>query len=151
MQEEIDAQRGIQLNDGDPLVPRPAGRVLAPRQETMGDMLKPTVDGGASGIVYPAIRARQFELRTNTLQFLQANCMFDGLPSEDPGDHVATFLRVCDTFKISNVSEDAIRLRAFPFTLRGKARDWLKGLPAGSITTWDQLADSFMVFFYSPA
>ncbi|GJU76113.1 ribonuclease H-like domain-containing protein [Tanacetum coccineum] len=35
-------------------------------------------------------------------------------------------------------------LMAFPFTLKGKARQWINRLSAGSITTWDLLKNAFL-------
>ena len=51
--------------------------------------------------------------------------------------------------KQTNVFEDALRLRLFPFSLRGKALDRLERLPNNSITTWDELADKFIAKFFS--
>ena len=48
------------------------------------------------------------------------------------------------------MSEDAIRLRLFPFSLKDKAKSWLNSLPAGSITTWEQLAQKFLAKYYPP-
>ncbi|MFS8030591.1 putative hem peroxidase, retrotransposon gag domain, hem peroxidase superfamily [Helianthus anomalus] len=86
------------------------------------------------------------------IKLLYADCMvnFDGREHEDPGRHIAAFLAVCSTFRITGVSEDAIRLRLFPFSLRDKARAWLMSLPAGSIRTWNQLAEQFMQKYFPP-
>ena len=46
------------------------------------------------------------------------------------------FLEICDTVKMNGVTEDTIRLRLFPFSLRHKARGWLQSLQLGSITSW---------------
>ena len=48
--------------------------------------------------------------------------------------YTAYFLDICDMFKVNGVPDDAIRLRLFLFSLKDKAREWLKSLPAGSIT-----------------
>lgn len=50
------------------------------------------------------------------------NVQFDGLQEEDLNMHIANFLKMCDTFKISRVLSDAIRIRFFPFSLKGKAK-----------------------------
>ena len=52
---------------------------------------------------------------------VQAN-QFCGLANEDPNAHIASFLEICDTFKHNGVTNDAIRLRLFPFSLRDKAK-----------------------------
>ena len=49
------------------------------------------------------------------------------------------------------VSEDAVRLRVFPFSLRDRAKEWLNSLPPGSITTWDELVQRFLSKFFPPA
>ncbi|KAH0699274.1 hypothetical protein KY284_013489 [Solanum tuberosum] len=47
-----------------------------------------------------------------------------------------------------NVSDDAFRLRLFPFSLKGKARTWLDDLPARSIHNWDELLEAFLDEFF---
>ncbi|WRX31367.1 Reverse transcriptase domain - like 10 [Theobroma cacao] len=49
------------------------------------------------------------------------------------------------------VTDDAIRLRLFPFSLRDKAKSWLNSLPNGSITIWEELTQKFLTKFFSPA
>ncbi|XP_075496446.1 uncharacterized protein LOC142533519 [Primulina tabacum] len=71
-------------------------------------------------------------------------------PSEDPNAHLENFLSICDTIKRNGVSTDAIRLRLFPFSLQGEAMEWLRDLPAGSITTWEGLVEVFMHRYFPP-
>ena len=88
----------------------------------MYDYAKPTLTGAESSIVRPIIAANNFELKPNTIQMIQQFLQFDGLQYEDPNTYLANFLEFCDTFKINGVSDDAIRLRLFPFSLRNKAK-----------------------------
>ncbi|XP_015580158.1 uncharacterized protein LOC107261968 [Ricinus communis] len=82
---------------------------------------------------------------------VQNNCMFGGLPNEDPNTHLDDFLEICDTFQINGVSNDAIRLRLFSFLLRDKAKKWLKSFPTRTFTTWNQLAKKFLKRYFPPS
>ncbi|XP_010468594.1 PREDICTED: uncharacterized protein LOC104748689 [Camelina sativa] len=72
-----------------------------------------------------------------------------GLPMEDPLDHLDQFDMLCGTVKINGISEDAFKLRLFPFSLGDRARTWEKNLPVGSITSWDQCKRAFLSKFFS--
>ncbi|KAF7833226.1 uncharacterized protein G2W53_015559 [Senna tora] len=98
----------------------------------------------------PSIQANNFEIKPATIQLLQANGQFGGSPVEDPNNHILNFLEICDTFKHNGVSDDAIRMRLFPFSLRDKAKVWLQSLPEGSITTWEELAQQFLTKYFPP-
>ncbi|KAJ9166960.1 hypothetical protein P3X46_021649, partial [Hevea brasiliensis] len=76
---------------------------------------------------------------------------FGGNPSESPHVHLAHFLEISDMLKINGVSDDAIRLRLFPFSLKDRAREWLHSLPPGSITTWDELSQAFLAQYFPPS
>ena len=82
---------------------------------------------------------------------IQQTVQFGGLSQEDPNVHIANFLEICDTFKHNEVTDDAIRLRLFPFSLRDKAKVWLNSLPHGIITTWEELAQNFLAKYFPPA
>ncbi|KAK5811220.1 hypothetical protein PVK06_026544 [Gossypium arboreum] len=117
----------------------------------MYDYAKSTLTGTESSIFRPAISANNFELKPNTIQMIQQFVQFDGLQDEDPNAHLANFLEFCDTFKINGVSDDAIHLRLFPFLLRNKAKQWLNSLPRGSITTWEQMTEKFLLKYFLSA
>ncbi|KAK5811227.1 hypothetical protein PVK06_026551 [Gossypium arboreum] len=122
-----------------------------PAPPTMYDYAKPSLIGTESSIVRPAIATNNFELEPNTIQMIQQFVQFDGLQDEDRNTHLANFLEFCDTFKINGVSDDAIRLQLFPFSLRNKAKQWLNSLPRGSITTWEQMTKNFLLKYFPPA
>ena len=115
------------------------------------DFSQPKINEIQSSIVRPAIAANTFEIKPGTIQMVQNSVQFGGSPTEDPNMHIRNFIEICDTFKFNGVSEDAVKLRLFPFPLRDKAKGWLHSLPAGSITTWEELAKKFLTKFFPMA
>ncbi len=55
---------------------------------------------------------------------------------------------VCLSMKPQGVTEDQIKLRAFPFSLVESAKEWLFYLPPKSITTWADLSRLFLNRFF---
>jgi len=62
-------------------------------------------------------------------------------------DHLQQFLEVCNTFTVKNVTADAIRLRLFPFSLLGKAKQWFY-TNKSEVTTWDKCTNAFLKKFF---
>ncbi|XP_063948069.1 uncharacterized protein LOC135152167 [Daucus carota subsp. sativus] len=112
---------------------------------------EPKINDIRSSIVRPSIQATTFESKPSTIQMVQNSVQFGGSPTEDPNMHIRDFIEIRDTFKFDGVNEDAIKLRLFPFSLRGKAKGWLHSLPARSITTWEDLAQKFLTKFFPMA
>ena len=96
------------------------------------------------------VQVNNFELKTSLILFVQQNYQFVGLPGEDPNEHLSNILEICDTIKINGTTNDAIRLRLFHFSLRDKARVWLKSRPQGTLTTWDMVAKKFLEKYFPP-
>ena len=115
------------------------------------DFARPSCSGANSSITRPIVAANNFEIKPAIIQMIQHSVQFDGLANEDPNAHIASFLEICDTFKSNGVSDDAIRLRLFPFSLRDRAKNWLQILPSGSITSWDGLAEKFVSKYFPPS
>ncbi|CAL1413018.1 unnamed protein product [Linum trigynum] len=76
---------------------------------------------------------------------------FSGDSSEDPHEHLRRFASICDTMKSPTVSDDAIRLRMFSFSLIWNASHWFPNLTPRSITTWGQLEKVFLDKYFPPA
>jgi retrotransposon gag protein len=49
----------------------------------------------------------------------------------------------CAGMKLAGVTLDQLKLKAFPFALSDAAKEWLFEVPAGTITTWDQMLKVF--------
>ena len=94
--------------------------VHAENTRVLRDYALPTV-GNASAIRRPTIAANNFEIKPAIIQMVQNN-QFGGSPNDDVNAHIDNFLEICDTFKHNGVTDDAIRLRLFPFSLRDKAK-----------------------------
>jgi hypothetical protein len=52
--------------------------------------------------------------------------------------------------KYKDVEGDIIKLKLFPFSLRGKAKDWFLSLPKNSIDSWAKCKDAFIGRYYPP-
>ena len=90
-------------------------------QQALRDYFRPVVVDNYSGIHRQAINANNFELKATWISMVQQN-QYGWLAYEDPNVHVATFLEIVDTVKMNGVTEDVIRMRLFPFSLRDRAR-----------------------------
>ncbi|XP_071933622.1 uncharacterized protein [Coffea arabica] len=113
------------------------------------DFVLPGAQGSQTSIVRPTVNANNFEIKPSLIQMVQQS-QYGGNATEDPNSHLSTFLEICDTIKFNGVSEDAIKLRLFPFSLRDKAKVWLQSHPPNTFTTWDELAKIFLNKFFSP-
>ncbi|KAL5548484.1 hypothetical protein UlMin_003715 [Ulmus minor] len=51
---------------------------------------------------------------------------------------------------INGVTDDILKLKLFPYSLRDRARAWLNSLPSDSITTWNDLAEKFLMKYFPP-
>jgi len=46
---------------------------------------------------------------------------------------------------------EAVYLRAFPFSLAGKAKTWLQSHPNKSLNTWEEVEEKFIARFFPPS
>ena len=111
---------------------------------TLKDYVQPIVNDNYSDVRCQTINANNFELKPALISMAQ-QAQFSRSPLDDPNIHLAIFLEICNTVKMNGVTEDTIRLRLFPFSLRDKARGWLQSLQPGTITSWQDMAESFLL------
>ena len=53
---------------------------------------------------------------------------FHGMENENPYTHIREFEKVCMTFKEGATDMELLKLKAFPLTLKDKAKIWLNSL-----------------------
>ena len=70
---------------------------------------------------------------------------------DDAASHLNNFVELCDMQKYKEVESDIIKLKLFPFSLRGRAKEGLLSLPKNSIDSWVKCKDDFIGKYYPPA
>jgi hypothetical protein len=87
-----------------------------------------------------------FKIKTGLITMVQ-DSPFCGKATEDASAHLQQFLELCSTSVIKGVSQDAIRLRLFPFSFLGRAKQWFYANKAAA-DTWDKCAKAFLLTFF---
>ena len=64
--------------------------------------------------------------------------------------HLHDFCEICDMQKFKNVENDIFKIKLFPYSLAGKALDWILVRPIGNFSSWFNLKDAFVGRFGSP-
>ncbi|XP_075524475.1 uncharacterized protein LOC142556862 [Primulina tabacum] len=105
------------------------------REVPIREHFRSVINAHYSGIARGTIAANNFELKPALINMVQQN-QFGGAATADPHLHLRTFLEITDPVKINSVSDEIIRLRLFPFSLRDQARSWLQSLSLGN---WVQI------------
>jgi hypothetical protein len=113
---------------------------------TLKELAAPDLNQQPLCITFPILDpATTFELKSGLIHLLPT---FHGLVGEDPHKHLKEFHVVCTSMKPTGVTEEQIKLRAFPFSLKESAKDWLYYLPSGSITTWNEMKRLFLEKYF---
>ncbi|GKE38389.1 hypothetical protein Tco_1461794 [Tanacetum coccineum] len=105
---------------------------------TLGDYSKPSHKGYKNTIEL-LVGNNVVPLRSDTIRLVQNECSFHGLQSKDPNQHLKDFLILVDSLDLDGENKERTRLCLFQFSLCDQASNWLERLPAGSITTWEDL------------
>lgn len=119
---------------------------MADQDEVIGQMHQKLVI--MSG---PITDANNFGVKPSAVMMIQHD-QFAGLSrDEEPHVHLAHFSRLCGTIKMEGVPGDAIKLRLFPFSLKDEAMNWFYSLESGTISSWDEMACTFLDKYYTLA
>ncbi|KAK8494592.1 hypothetical protein V6N12_003479 [Hibiscus sabdariffa] len=127
---EGNGNNGRQPADGQNL-PAPAGgaidppipQINQPPVRTVRDYLAEDLEGLNPAITMPEFEAEHFELKPVMFNMLNTLGQFGGLPAENACQHLKSFLEICNSFKIHGVSNDILKLKLFPYSLRDKAKE----------------------------
>nr|GEZ91788.1 reverse transcriptase domain-containing protein [Tanacetum cinerariifolium] len=117
---------------------------------TMEELLQAPSEGYEEAIVIPEILAKNFEIKTNLLQLVQAN-KFHGHENDNPHTHISNFKRMTTTLKYRDVPNDAIKIMLFPYSLEDRARIWYEKEPPNWILTWEDLVNKFVNQLFPPS
>ncbi|GJW75205.1 retrotransposon protein, putative, ty1-copia subclass [Tanacetum coccineum] len=131
-------------NNGPPPVVRPNGQ--APR--SMEELCQPSIDGRGGPIAPISVQATDFGNRHHMIQQVQNTCQFHGLPGDDANRHIYKFLEITQHMKQNGVSDDALRLSLFPYSLTHHAIAWYDRLPRNSIHSFEDMMRNFLSKYF---
>ncbi|GAU10282.1 hypothetical protein TSUD_423300, partial [Trifolium subterraneum] len=112
-----------------------------PPRRTLGDYGQAT-GGHNPNRGFQPVNPVSFDIKNTVLSALKEN-QFAGSESECPNIHLARFYEACGYTDPPGVTESNKKLRLFPLSLTGRAKDWIDTLPPNTITSWDELELKF--------
>ena len=110
---------------------------------SMRDHIHPPRVSAPSCIILPA---EDVAVRPYSVPLLPT---YHGMENENPYTHIRDFEEVCTTFKECMMDMDFLKLKAFPLTLKDKAKIWLNSLRPRTIRNWAELQAEFLKKFFS--
>jgi len=120
-----------------------------PPRRVLGDYALQQGPRHFSSIAVPNT-ARVIEIKPAHLTLVSVN-QFTGMEHEDPYTHLSTFYELTATMGFEDQDKDAAYMRLFPFSLTGKAKEWLKSHPNQSLTRWSDVEEKFLQRFFPPS
>src|SRR3954471_7607350 len=100
-------------------------------------------------ITTPATSASSYEIKPALLNLVMKD-QFSGA-GDDAALHLNNFVALCDMQKYQELDGNIVKLKLFPFSLRGGAKIWFQSLPRNNIDSWDKCKDAFIGKYYPPA
>ncbi|RDX94498.1 hypothetical protein CR513_23118, partial [Mucuna pruriens] len=87
------------------------------------------------------------DLTLKELATVDVSYELNGLAGEDPDKHLKEFHVVFSMMRPQGIPEDYIKMKAFPFSLDGAAKDWLYLQPV-LLHTWGDMKRIFLEKFF---
>ncbi|XP_031112037.1 uncharacterized protein LOC116016008 [Ipomoea triloba] len=128
----------------DPINEEVVSKMAEQNNRTLRELGTPDLNQQPLCITVPNLEV-DFALKSGLIHLLP---IFRGLAGEDPHKHLKEFQVVCAGMKPRGVTDEHITLRAFPFSLKDKAKDWLYNIPPESVTTWNDVKKLFLEKFF---
>src|SRR3954462_279979 len=100
-------------------------------------------------ITASATSASSYEIKPALLNLVMKD-QFSGA-GDDAALHLKNFVALCDMQKYQELDGNIVKLKLFPFSLRGGAKIWFQSWPRNSIDSWDKCKDAFIGKYYPPA
>ena len=111
---------------------------------TLKELVAPDIDQQPLCIQYPQLEVA-FELKSSMIHLLLT---FHGFKGKDPNKHLKECHKVCSSIKPMGISEEQVKLRAFPFSLADSAKEWLYYLPFRTVTIWNEMKKLFLEKYF---
>ena len=108
----------------------------------------PSVDHLQAPIVQPAIDVDGYEINPMWINMIM-EIAFARDSDNDPYEHIDKFTSLCSTMKEIGWTNDKLKLYLFRFSLKGKAKDWLKSHPTGHFNSWKGIYEAFLSKYFS--
>nr|GEU64839.1 reverse transcriptase domain-containing protein [Tanacetum cinerariifolium] len=122
-----------------------------PDLQTMEKLCQPSLNGRGGPIAPIAIQATNFRLKNDMIRQVHNFCQCYGLSGDDANKHLDKFLHVTQSIKVNGVTDDALRLYLFSYSLTHHATAWFDRLPRNSINKFEQMAKMFLGKYFPPS
>ena len=144
---DLASEVSVQTDTMDPILEEQQSQPGTPMNpnayRTMRDHIHPPRVSAPSCIIPPA---DDVAVRPYLVPLLPT---YHGMENENPYTHLRDFEEVCTTFKEGMMDMDLLKLKAFPLTLKDKAKIWLNSLRPRTIRNWAELQAEFLKKFFS--
>ena len=92
------------------------------------------------------VPSEKFEVDPNVIKEIYES-RFYGKPKEDPLFHLKKFDERCKSLNLNHANVNTAKVKLFPYSLGGKALDWILRWPPSNFSTWFNLRASFIERF----
>ncbi|KAF2538903.1 hypothetical protein F2Q68_00021354 [Brassica cretica] len=120
-----------------------------PLQRTLADLIRPS-QFYTSRSAIRALEIQGFQIHPTHFSHVGRH-PYRGLPDKNPLDHIETLEDFVSGLQEDEATKDYIICKLFKCSLSGNVKKWLRCLPPGSLTTWNDVRTVFMTEFLDDA